>query len=59
MDTIIDVWKPEGWEDEMAEVTSTGYNTILSACWYLDIISYGPDWAKVSDGVVFGDIYNN
>jgi len=44
-DTIIHVWKGE-WEEEMANVTGSGLRAILSTPWYLNYISYGPDWTK-------------
>ncbi|XP_078592588.1 beta-hexosaminidase subunit alpha-like [Branchiostoma floridae x Branchiostoma japonicum] len=42
--TVIQVWRPGKWAQKMAQVTRHGLRTILSACWYLDLISTGEDW---------------
>ena len=46
-DTVINVWKG-GWEKELGEVTAGNLQAIMSTCWYLNYISYGADWKKVS-----------
>ena len=45
-ETIVDVWKGGNYQEELAVVTAKGFNTILSAPWYLNYISYGEDWEK-------------
>ncbi|XP_068190348.1 beta-hexosaminidase subunit beta isoform X2 [Antennarius striatus] len=45
-DTIVHVWIGGGSNNEMGNVTAAGYNAILSAPWYLNIINYGQDWQK-------------
>ncbi|XP_065887679.1 beta-hexosaminidase subunit beta-like [Dysidea avara] len=45
-DTVISVWKGNKFQQEMERVTAAGYKVILSACWYLNHISYGKDWVK-------------
>lgn len=44
-ETVVHVWK-QPQNEELASVTSAGYKALLSACWYLDYISYGADWKK-------------
>ncbi|XP_042553367.1 beta-hexosaminidase subunit alpha isoform X2 [Dipodomys spectabilis] len=46
-DTIIQVWReelPVGYLKEMEQITKAGFRALLSAPWYLNRISYGPDW---------------
>ncbi|XP_067107107.1 beta-hexosaminidase subunit beta isoform X3 [Osmerus mordax] len=45
-DTVVHVWMGNQLEEEMQNVTGSGYTTILSSPWYLDWISYGQDWQK-------------
>ncbi|KAM4875875.1 beta-hexosaminidase subunit beta [Thomomys bottae] len=44
--TVIEVWKSEHYFEELGKVTAAGFPVILSAPWYLDLISYGQDWRK-------------
>ncbi|XP_058239393.1 beta-hexosaminidase subunit beta isoform X2 [Hemibagrus wyckioides] len=43
-DTVVEVWMNNQVAQELQKVTGAGFNTILSAPWYLDYISYGQDW---------------
>ncbi|CAL9682250.1 unnamed protein product [Knipowitschia caucasica] len=47
-DTIIHVWKgnQQQYQNEMAQITSAGFHTLLSTPWYLNRISYGQDWQQ-------------
>ncbi|EDL00873.1 hexosaminidase B, isoform CRA_b, partial [Mus musculus] len=42
--TVVEVWKSEHYSYELKQVTGSGFPAILSAPWYLDLISYGQDW---------------
>uniref|UniRef100_A0A8D0YNE3 Beta-hexosaminidase n=1 Tax=Sus scrofa TaxID=9823 RepID=A0A8D0YNE3_PIG len=49
-DTIIQVWReeiPVKYMKEMELVTLAGFRALLSAPWYLNHITYGPDWKEV------------
>jgi len=44
--TVVHVWRD--WQNplgEMETVTRAGYSALLSACWYLDHLTSGGDWA--------------
>lgn len=43
---MVEVWKSENYLEELKQVTSSGFPAILSAPWYLDVISYGQDWRQ-------------
>jgi len=45
-DTVVEVWKQESWQQNMADVTKAGFHSVLSAPYYLNYISYGADWKK-------------
>jgi len=42
--TVVEVWLPYNPKSETYNVTKAGYRAIISAPWYLDLISYGSDW---------------
>ncbi|XP_007955133.1 beta-hexosaminidase subunit alpha [Orycteropus afer afer] len=49
-DTIIHVWReetPETYSKELELITQAGFRVLLSAPWYLNRITYGPDWKEV------------
>ncbi|KAH7955944.1 hypothetical protein HPB52_005262 [Rhipicephalus sanguineus] len=52
-DTLVEVWKDTSldtkmkrWQDYIKPIARKGYQMVLSACWYLNYISYGEDWKK-------------
>lgn len=42
--TVVEVWLPYTPKKETFKVTAAGYRALISAPWYLDLISYGTDW---------------
>ncbi|XP_048960049.1 beta-hexosaminidase subunit alpha isoform X2 [Canis lupus dingo] len=49
-DTIIQVWReemPVHYVKEMELITKAGFRALLSAPWYLNHITYGPDWSEI------------
>lgn len=45
--TIVQVWReelPVPYLKEMKLITEAGFRALLSAPWYLNRITYGPDW---------------
>ena len=44
-EAIIQVWKGgHNWAAEMRSITEAGHQTILSSCWYLDLVSPSDDF---------------
>lgn len=43
-DTVVEVWKEENWQDDMAAVTKANLHSVLAAPFYLNYIKYGLDW---------------
>jgi hexosaminidase len=49
--SVAHAWKGETMKeimDEMFDITSRGHRAILSTCWYLNYIRYGPDWGYIN-----------
>ncbi|XP_066970226.1 beta-hexosaminidase subunit beta-like [Macrobrachium rosenbergii] len=50
--SVVQVWKDvslapsnmKGWREYVHDLTERGYQVILSSCWYINYITYGPDW---------------
>ncbi|CAG2121957.1 unnamed protein product [Medioppia subpectinata] len=36
----------DSWKATVSRIVGQGYKVIVSACWYLNYISYGQDWEK-------------
>ncbi|XP_030762565.1 beta-hexosaminidase subunit beta-like isoform X2 [Sitophilus oryzae] len=43
--TVVQVWKGD-WKETIKNVTESGYQALLSSCWYLDNIQSGGDWTS-------------
>ena len=43
-DTIVEIYKNEAYMYHVFLSTLKGYQTVLQACWYLDLIKYGVQW---------------
>jgi len=47
---VVHIWKGNTLEevfDSVRNVTDAGFETIISACWYLNYIKYGADWKEM------------
>lgn len=48
--TLVHVWKyindKPAYMAQLARVVNSGYNALLSSCWYLNYIDYAQDWIK-------------
>ncbi|XP_011371137.1 beta-hexosaminidase subunit beta [Pteropus vampyrus] len=42
--TVFQIWQQETYVQKLRVITAAGFPVILSAPWYLDLISYGQDW---------------
>uniref|UniRef100_A0A452DWY5 Beta-hexosaminidase n=1 Tax=Capra hircus TaxID=9925 RepID=A0A452DWY5_CAPHI len=42
--TVVQVWKKRNFHMKLRKITAAGFPVIISAPWYLDLISYGEDW---------------
>ncbi|XP_077528323.1 beta-hexosaminidase subunit alpha-like [Haemaphysalis longicornis] len=42
-EAVVQVWR-QSHDSELKAVTEAGFRALLSSCWYLDLIGYGPDW---------------
>uniref|UniRef100_A0AC11CVF0 Uncharacterized protein n=1 Tax=Ovis aries TaxID=9940 RepID=A0AC11CVF0_SHEEP len=42
--TVVQVWKKDKFHMKLRKITAAGFPVIISAPWYLDLISYGEDW---------------
>lgn len=43
--TVVQIWRSSpSYKSELQRITKLKLKTILSSCWYLDLIGYGRDW---------------